>query len=46
VVTDSSATHVAEGYKSNVVGFGWTNGVFLELLNALPQEWADRLARH
>jgi alpha,alpha-trehalase len=45
VVTRSSETHVAAGYKSNVVGFGWTNGVFLEFLHDLPQESVDRLAR-
>jgi hypothetical protein len=28
-----------------VVGFGWTNGAFLALLHALPQEWVDRLAQ-
>lgn len=43
VVTRSSETHVAEGYTQNVVGFGWTNGVFLELLHALPEPWAKRL---
>ena len=29
VVTRSSETPVAAGYKTNVIGFGWTNGVFL-----------------
>jgi len=38
VVTDSSNVEVAEGYRTNVVGFGWTNGVFLELLNQLPAD--------
>jgi alpha,alpha-trehalase len=45
VVTDSSNIRVAEGYRDNIIGFGWTNGVFLELLSALPQEWASRLGR-
>ncbi|HYG99586.1 MAG TPA: trehalase family glycosidase [Terriglobales bacterium] len=45
VVTRSSETPVAAGYKANVVGFGWTNGVFLELLHALPREWADRIGQ-
>jgi alpha,alpha-trehalase len=31
VVTGSSEFHVAEGYAQNVVGFGWTNGVYLEM---------------
>ncbi len=44
-VTRSSETPVTAGYKSNVVGFGWTNAVFLELLHALPQDWIERLAK-
>jgi alpha,alpha-trehalase len=44
VVTRSSETPVAAGYQQNVVGFGWTNGAFLALLHALPQEWQQRLA--
>lgn len=43
VVTRSSETPVAAGYNQNVVGFGWTNGAFLALLHALPQEWQQRL---
>jgi alpha,alpha-trehalase len=35
VVTASSETHITAGYNINVVGFGWTNGVFLELLHDL-----------
>jgi alpha,alpha-trehalase len=34
VVSGSSNIEVATGYKSNVVGFGWTNGVYLKM-NAL-----------
>ena len=44
-VTRSTETQVTAGYKSNVVGFGWTNGVFLELLHALPPDWVERLAK-
>jgi alpha,alpha-trehalase len=44
VVTSSSETQVKEGYKINVVGFGWTNGVFLELLHQLPGGLVPRLA--
>jgi alpha,alpha-trehalase len=44
VVTDSSNIEVEEGYRTNVIGFGWTNGVFLELLNQLPPQWVSRLA--
>ena len=36
VVTRSSETHIQVGYTANVIGFGWTNGVFLALLNELP----------
>ena len=43
-VTRSSETQVTAGYHANVVGFGWTNGVFLELLHDLPAELAQKLA--
>jgi alpha,alpha-trehalase len=43
VVTRSSETPVEVGYHQNIVGFGWTNGVFLELLQALPKNYTDRL---
>ena len=33
VVTRSSETNILEGYSQNVIGFGWTNAVFLELLH-------------
>jgi alpha,alpha-trehalase len=35
VVADSSNVQLAEGYRGNIVGFGWTNAVFLELLHGL-----------
>lgn len=38
VVTRSSETQVEVGYKANIVGFGWTNGVFLELLHGMQQK--------
>jgi alpha,alpha-trehalase len=31
VVTGSSEVEVSAGYKQNVVGFGWTNGVYLQM---------------
>ncbi|MEO6806998.1 MAG: trehalase family glycosidase [Edaphobacter sp.] len=31
IVSGSANTAVATGYKSNVVGFGWTNGVYLQM---------------
>ena len=43
VVTRSSEAEIQAGYKQNVIGFGWTNGTFLELLNDLPQDWKSRL---
>jgi alpha,alpha-trehalase len=35
VVNGSANVEVATGYKSNVVGFGWTNGVYLEMNDLL-----------
>jgi alpha,alpha-trehalase len=43
VVTRSSESHVLVGYQANVVGFGWTNGAFLELLRGLPKEQVQKL---
>ena len=43
VVMRSSEAHVALGYEMNVVGFGWTNAAFVELLHALPKEMVKRL---
>jgi alpha,alpha-trehalase len=40
VVTRSSETSVIEGYAQNMTGFGWTNAVFLELLNESPESRA------
>jgi alpha,alpha-trehalase len=45
VVTRSSEAHVELGYEMNVIGFGWTNAAFLELLHGLPKEMVDRLAK-
>lgn len=45
VVTRSSETQVEAGYRENVIGFGWTNGVFLELLHRLPKDLASRFAQ-
>jgi alpha,alpha-trehalase len=44
-VKRSSETQVTAGYHVNIVGFGWTNGVFLVLLHELPQSDAGRLAK-
>ena len=43
-VTRSSETQVTAGYHMNIVGFGWTNGVFLELLHDLPAELVQKLS--
>ncbi|MGC1616494.1 MAG: trehalase family glycosidase [Candidatus Acidiferrum sp.] len=44
-VKRSSETQVTAGYHVNIVGFGWTNGVFLVLLHELPQNEVARLAK-
>ena len=44
-VTRSSETQVSAGYHENVIGFGWTNGVFLELLSKLSPDLMRKLAR-
>jgi len=45
VVTRSSESHVELGYHMNVVGFGWTNAAFLELLHNLPKDMTEKLAK-
>lgn len=45
VVTRSSEAHVQLGYEINVVGFGWTNAAFVELLHGLPRQMRERLAK-
>jgi len=45
VITRSSEAHAEMGYHMNVIGFGWTNAAFLELLHALPKEMIERLER-
>ncbi len=45
VVTRSSEAHADLGYQMNVVGFGWTNAAFLELLHGLPKNMKERLER-
>lgn len=44
-VKRSSETQVTAGYHMNIVGFGWTNGVFLALLHELPAKEAERLGQ-
>jgi alpha,alpha-trehalase len=38
VVTGSANVAIATGYKSNVVGFGWTNGVYLQMRGLLLRQ--------
>jgi alpha,alpha-trehalase len=45
VVTQSTETHIEAGYARNVTGFGWTNGVFLELLHESPPDLVARLQK-
>jgi alpha,alpha-trehalase len=37
MVTRSTEAQVTAGYQMNVIGFGWTNGVFLVLADGLPE---------
>ena len=45
VVTRSSEARVELGYQMNVVGFGWTNAAFLELLRGLPKATVEKLEK-
>jgi alpha,alpha-trehalase len=45
VVMRSSETRIRAGYALNVTGFGWTNGVFLELLQEAPPEVVAQIRR-
>jgi alpha,alpha-trehalase len=44
-ITRTTDASVKSGYSINVVGFGWTNGVFLEFLHQLPLAMVERLAK-
>jgi alpha,alpha-trehalase len=45
VIDRSSEAHAEMGYHMNVIGFGWTNAAFLELLHGLPKEMVERLEK-
>ncbi len=45
VVKRTSETRIVKGYSQNEIGFGWTNGVFLELLNQVSPELLERLKK-
>jgi alpha,alpha-trehalase len=36
VESGNANVHVTAGYKTNVIGFGWTNAVYLKLADLLP----------
>ena len=38
-------SRMALRYNINIVGFGWTNGVFLVLVHELPEASVAKLAR-
>ena len=42
MVTRSTQSNVAAGYQMNVIGFGWTNGVFLALADGLEKPGTGR----
>jgi alpha,alpha-trehalase len=44
-VERSTDAAVKGGYQINVVGFGWTNGVFLVFLNEMTAEMAEKLGK-
>ena len=37
VVSGSSDVQVSTGYKMNVIGFGWTNGVYLKMKEVMQR---------
>ncbi len=37
VVRSDAEVHVTAGYKENVIGFGWTNGVYLKMQELLSE---------
>ncbi len=47
VVTRSTEAQVSAGYKANVVGFGWTNGVTSAFIHAINKEQGEpTIIRH
>jgi len=44
VVNGSANVEVAAGYKSNVIGFGWTNGVYLQMSDLLARSGKENSA--
>lgn len=46
VVSGSANVKVAAGYTSNAVGFGWTNGVYLQMSDLIPHSEKKAAASH
>jgi alpha,alpha-trehalase len=46
VVSGSANVEVATGYKSNAVGFGWTNAVYLQMSDLLPRSKMKAARKH
>ncbi|HZX70278.1 MAG TPA: trehalase family glycosidase, partial [Rhodanobacter sp.] len=38
MVLGNADVHISAGYTQNVVGFGWTNGVYLKLQQLLDRD--------
>jgi alpha,alpha-trehalase len=43
--TRTTDAAVKSGYQQNVIGFGWTNGTFLEFLHQMPPAMVEKLSR-
>jgi alpha,alpha-trehalase len=46
VVSGSANVQVASGYKTNVIGFGWTNGVYLRMNDLLARPVHRHVTRY
>ncbi len=42
VVQSNADVHVATGYKTNVIGFGWTNSVYLKMKGIVEKDTAAK----
>jgi alpha,alpha-trehalase len=45
VVSANAEVHVATGYKTNVIGFGWTNSVYLKMKGIAEKTGAPETAK-
>jgi alpha,alpha-trehalase len=46
VVKRDAEVHVTAGYKENVIGFGWTNGVYLKMRQLLAEYGDEPVQSH